>query len=60
MFHFLYDEAWLPLLEELDLRLYVHTVADAQQAQGLLDRGVWGVYADGVDPAAVRRPLGEG
>ncbi len=60
MFHFLYDEAWLPLLEELDLRLYVHTVADAQQAQGLLDRGVWGVYADGVDPAAVRRPLGKG
>ena len=58
MFHFLYKEAWLPLLEELDLRLYVHTVADAQQAQGLLDRGVWGVYADGVPPSAVRRPAG--
>lgn len=55
MWSFLYDESFLPILEEYGSRVYVHTLSDPAAAQQLLDRGVYGIYADGIDPAAVRR-----
>ena len=55
MWSFLYDESFLPILEAYGSRVYVHTLSDPAAAQKLLDRGVYGVYADGIDPAAVHR-----
>ena len=55
MWSFLYDESFLPILEKYGSRVYVHSLSDPAAAQDLLDRGVYGIYADGIDPAAVRR-----
>ena len=55
MWSFLYDESFLPILEAYGSRVYVHTLSDPAAAQKLLDRGVYGIYADGIDPAAVHR-----
>ena len=55
MWSFLYDESFLPILEAYGCRVYVHTLSDPDAAQALLDRGVYGIYADGIDPAAIRR-----
>lgn len=55
MWSFLYDESFLPILEAYGSRVYVHTLSDPAAAQKLLDRGVYGIYTDGIDPAAVHR-----
>ena len=55
MWSFLYDESFLPILEKYGSRVYVHSLSDSAAAQALLDRGVYGIYADGIDPASVRR-----
>ncbi len=53
MWHYLYDEAFLPIMERYHIQVYVHTVNDSAAAASLLRRGVSGVYSDRIDPAAL-------
>lgn len=53
MWHYLYDEAFLPIMERYHIQVYVHTVNDSVAADSLLRRGVTGVYSDRIDPAAL-------
>lgn len=53
MWHYLYDEAFLPIMERYHIQVYVHTVNDSDAAASLLRRGVSGVYSDRIDPAAL-------
>jgi len=53
MWYYLYDEAFLPIMERYKIHVYVHTVNDGAEAAALLRRGVSGVYSDRIDPAAL-------
>ena len=55
MWHFLYSADFIPLLEGSGIRVWLHTVNDASQANRYLSEGAWGIYSDRIDPAEVNR-----
>ena len=55
MWHFLYSADFAGLLEGSGIRVWLHTVNDAAQANRYLAEGAWGIYSDRIDPAEVNR-----
>ena len=55
MWHFLYSADFVSLLEGSGIRVWLHTVNDASQANRYLSEGAWGIYSDRIDPAEVNR-----
>ena len=51
MWDFQWDEAWRPIAEYRNLKIYVHTVNDREAARELLLKGVSAVYTDTLLPA---------
>ena len=50
MWHFLYSEQLLPAAQRYGLRVWLHTVNDAAQADRYRSEGAWGVYSDRIEP----------
>lgn len=55
MWHFLYRPDLAPILDNSGIRVWLHTVNDAAQAQRYLMEGAWGIYSDRIAPAQVNR-----
>ena len=50
MWDYWWREDYAPIAQELGLKVYTHTVNDAQDALRLLESGVSAVYTDGLTP----------
>ena len=55
MWHFLYTPDLAAVLEGSGIRVWLHTVNDAAQANRYLAQGAWGIFSDRIDPAEVQR-----
>lgn len=53
MWSYWWRESFAPVAQEHGLSVYVHTVNDLEQARGLIESGVSGVYTDGLTKDAL-------
>lgn len=56
----LWKSAYAEVAREYGIPIYVHTVNDREQARGLLESGVAGVYSDNLTPDSLERRKGRG
>lgn len=56
MWDYWWNEAYSPIAQEYGLRVFAHTVNDAQEARSLLASGISAVYTDSLTPGDLAAP----
>lgn len=55
MWYYWWDEAYAPIAEKNGVKVFVHTVNDAEAARGYLAEGVSGIYTDSLTEAELAK-----